>query len=156
MALQAVCNQPVVAAINADAPGFQSANGVDFFAANCTASTPNHAVTIVGYGTEGTSQDYWIIRNSWGNDWGISGHIKVPRGVNWCGIANNALYPLPAQGEARIHEPLLSAVVRNVMGARLWPAVCLVCILLAGWYAASNSLLTWICRTFALPTLDCQ
>ena len=29
-------------------------------------STINHAITIVGYGTDGTTP-YWIIKNSWEN-----------------------------------------------------------------------------------------
>lgn len=32
----------------------------------------NHAVTLVGYGP-----DYWLIKNSWGEDWGDAGYIKV-------------------------------------------------------------------------------
>jgi cathepsin L len=36
----------------------------------------NHEVTLIGYGTEG-GVPYWLIRNSWGPEWGEAGHIKV-------------------------------------------------------------------------------
>jgi len=45
----------------------------------------NHAVTIIGYGTEG-GQDYWLIKNSWGSWFGENGFFKIKRGVGHCGV----------------------------------------------------------------------
>jgi cathepsin F len=45
----------------------------------------DHGVTLVGYGTSG-STPYWIIKNSWGADWGESGYIRVIRGYGACGL----------------------------------------------------------------------
>lgn len=42
---------------------FQDYGGGVF--AGCTSSDTNHAVTVVGYGSEG-GQDYWLVKNSWG------------------------------------------------------------------------------------------
>lgn len=56
-------------------------------------SKHDHGVIIIGYGTE-KGLDYWIIRNSWGADWGENGHMRLIRGKNACGIANSVIYPI--------------------------------------------------------------
>ena len=45
----------------------------------------NHAVVFVGWGTE-SGTDYWIVRNSWGSDWGEKGYFRIQRGINLCQI----------------------------------------------------------------------
>jgi len=59
----------------------------------CSARNLNHGVLIVGYGTEG-GKDYWIVKNSWGASWGDKGYLKILRGVNECGIAEDDVYPI--------------------------------------------------------------
>jgi len=39
----------------------------------------NHAVQLVGYGTDAAEGDYWIVRNSWGSGWGEGGYIRLQR-----------------------------------------------------------------------------
>ena len=69
----------------------------------CTSSDTDHAVTVsqfykepdqngsiiqvVGYGTD-NGVDYWLIKNSWGPDWGENGFIRLQRGVGMCGIGS--------------------------------------------------------------------
>jgi len=50
-------------------------------------SDADHCVQLVGYDSTG-DQPYWKVRNSWGSDWGEQGHIRLPMGVNSCGLAN--------------------------------------------------------------------
>merc|ERR1711970_993385 len=39
----------------------------------------NHAVTLVGYGTDPAEGDFWLIKNSWGASWGEGGYIRLRR-----------------------------------------------------------------------------
>lgn len=32
---------------------------------------------------------YWIVRNQWGENWGMNGYIYVAMGANTCGILND-------------------------------------------------------------------
>ena len=57
----------------------------------------DHGVIVVGYGTV-SGKDYWILRNSWGSDWGEEGYIRLERKINEktakCGIAKEPSYPI--------------------------------------------------------------
>ncbi|EET02635.1 Cathepsin B-like cysteine proteinase [Giardia duodenalis] len=50
-----------------------------------------HAVEMVGYGTDEYDVDYWIIRNSWGPDWGEDGYFRIIRMTNECGIEEQVM-----------------------------------------------------------------
>ena len=75
----------VVTSVNADSPFMEYGGGIF---AGCTSDATNHAVTVVGYGTE-NGEDYWLIKNSWGENWGENGYIRLKRGVGMCGIGKS-------------------------------------------------------------------
>lgn len=46
----------------------------------------NHSVTIVGYDD---AEQSWIVKNTWGPDWGEGGYFRIRAGTNECGIEKN-------------------------------------------------------------------
>merc|ERR1712241_1118734 len=60
------------------------------FEKGCTSTFGNHAVAVVGYGTE-NKKPYWLIKNSWGITWGEKGYGKISSGKNICGIEHTCI-----------------------------------------------------------------
>ncbi|KAK8515456.1 hypothetical protein V6N13_139565 [Hibiscus sabdariffa] len=60
-----------------------------------TSQDVNHAVLAVGYGVE-NGVPYWLIKNSWGANWGDNGYFKMEMGKNMCGVSTCASYPVVA------------------------------------------------------------
>lgn len=53
-----------------------------------------HAVEIVGWGNE-KGKSYWIIKNSWGSEWGDKGYFRMIRGSNNCELEANVMSCTP-------------------------------------------------------------
>ena len=90
-----VATAPTSVAIEADQKCFQSYKSGILDASNCDCGTwLDHAVLAVGYGTE-NGKDYWLVKNSWGADWGDKGYVKIAdvAGDGICGINDQASRP---------------------------------------------------------------
>ena len=76
---------PLSAAMNADKLYFYKKGIMDFKQEECNNLAINHSVLIVGYGEEKNIK-YWIVKNTWGVNWGEKGYFRIKRGSGVCGI----------------------------------------------------------------------
>ncbi|CAI5502243.1 unnamed protein product, partial [Closterium sp. Naga37s-1] len=101
----AVRRQPVVVHIEASASTFVQYDGsMKYQDPDCYTGNLSHAVLVVGYlistndGCDSLSvPPFWIIRNSWGVEWGDRGHMRmdIQGGDGMCGInVLPGIYPI--------------------------------------------------------------
>jgi len=84
---------PVAATINAE-PIVEYTGGV--FDDQDASRGTNHIVSIVGWGTDGTTgKRHWIVRNSWGEYWGEMGFMRVEMGTNILGLEGEVAWATP-------------------------------------------------------------
>ncbi|KAJ6979264.1 low-temperature-induced cysteine proteinase-like [Populus alba x Populus x berolinensis] len=95
--LCATVQQPISVGMDGSALDFQLYTG-GIYDGDCS-DDPNdidHAVLIVGYGSE-NGEDYWIVKNSWGTEWGMEGYFYIKRNTDLpygvCAINAEASYP---------------------------------------------------------------
>jgi len=75
--------------ICADASAWQDYSGGILTADQCTTNI-DHAIQLTGYNSG--QGGYWIVRNSWGADWGLNGFIWLQYGQDTCGITSYVAY----------------------------------------------------------------
>lgn len=90
----AIAKGPTSVTIEADTSVFQGYTGGILNSKACGTQL-DHAVTAVGYGTDG-NQEFYIVKNSWGSSWGEQGYIRIAaeaKGAGICGIQMQSLWP---------------------------------------------------------------
>ena len=89
----AIAEGPVSVAIEADTFVFQFYSGGVLNSKACGTNL-DHGVVAVGYGSN-AGKDYYIVRNSWGSSWGLSGYVNIAivDGEGICGIQMEPVYP---------------------------------------------------------------
>lgn len=99
--MSAVAQQPVSVAIEADKAMFKLYTG-GVISGRCGGGL-DHGVLLVGYGTTDDGVDFWKVKNSWGDDWGMAGYVHLLRGkgrTGECGILKMASFPVMQGSEA--------------------------------------------------------
>ena len=93
--LAAISQGPVSVAIEADSDDFQYYQWGILNGAMCGTDL-DHAVTAVGYDiTDGVYDGWYIVRNSWGDQWGEQGYVRIAivEGDGICGIQMQPAWP---------------------------------------------------------------
>jgi len=80
---QALQSAPL--SICCDASAWQNYNSGVLAGSQC-GNNVDHAIQLTGYSPD--QGGYWIVRNSWGSDWGVSGFIWLQYGQNTCDITS--------------------------------------------------------------------
>uniref|UniRef100_A0A6G1S9W2 Cathepsin L n=1 Tax=Aceria tosichella TaxID=561515 RepID=A0A6G1S9W2_9ACAR len=81
---------PVAVTISREADALYYKSGI--YTCSKKQSSWNDWILVVGYGSDRKFGDYWILKGSWGREWGENGYMRIRRGV--CQIGAYVTIPL--------------------------------------------------------------
>ncbi len=90
---EAICARGAVSASVNATDYFQNYRDGTFAEPSASAKT-NHAITLVGWDNK---RGAWLLRNSWGPDWGEAGYMWIKQGTN--GVGRNAHWVASGPGD---------------------------------------------------------
>lgn len=101
-----LCNSPVSVALRVTACFKAYSQGIlDSECAFSNTSTTNHYAVLVGFGVDqtvkhGLCKEYWLVKNSWGVEWGEQGYVRlckeeVSEGLGAANILGEAMIVIP-------------------------------------------------------------
>eukprot|EP01028_Stygiella_incarcerata_P003366 TRINITY_DN1667_c0_g1_i1.p1 TRINITY_DN1667_c0_g1~~TRINITY_DN1667_c0_g1_i1.p1 ORF type:complete len:423 (-),score=64.89 TRINITY_DN1667_c0_g1_i1:851-2119(-) len=105
--MEAIQERPVAIALYSG-PLQTYSSGILSYASCGDSNNPDHAVTLVGYGSD-NGNDYWLVRNSWGAGWGEQGYFRLQRSssANTCNMfAWEVAYPIVSNTPGSMSAPL--------------------------------------------------
>ncbi|CAI5525146.1 unnamed protein product [Closterium sp. Naga37s-1] len=104
--MKAVAQQPVLVYLSSGTNDFISYSG-GIFDGNCSGDI-DHAMLLVGYNRTDPDNPYWILKNTWGINWGENGYMRlrmIPDGNGKCNVmSENAIYPVFYEKNSRACE----------------------------------------------------
>jgi len=87
----ALMSGPVSVAVEADQTGFQYYTG-GVLTTGCGTKL-DHGIMAVGWGTNSSGTEYFLVKNQWGTGWGLDGYIMIGAlDTNVCGILSYASF----------------------------------------------------------------
>lgn len=131
----AVAQQPVAVAVAGSAQVFQHYRSGVIPSDACSMAI-DHAVLLVGYGSQ-DGNDYWLIRNSWGPNWGERGFARLqrgPAGGGTCGIQRDASYPVIAPQKVIHTKKTPPLAVAGLVSLVVVGALLVISIAVAVWW----------------------
>ncbi|CAI6001165.1 unnamed protein product [Closterium sp. NIES-65] len=104
--MKAVAQQPVLVYLASGTNDFISYSG-GIFDGNCSGDI-DHAMLLAGYNVTDPDGSYWILKNTWGTNWGENGFMRLrmlPDGNGKCNVmSENAIYPVFYERNSRACE----------------------------------------------------